>query len=381
MKRSVLILTAFDQYSYNVRVKYLDKYFEDKDYKVTVLSADFDHRSKRECKIKRRNLEYVHVKPYRKNLSIARIISHREFAKRAFKFAEKMEPEIIYAIAPPNFLFKYADEYKKKHKDTTIVFGIGDMWPETLPIAENTKKIIMPCLNIWKYLRNNYIKCADGIVYECELFKEHLQKVIPNVPNKTIYLTKDLEGKQTSASVPQVKTGLNFCYVGSLNNIFDEDLTSKLLNEIALFCPVKLHLIGDGEKKGCFLGSLKNVEVIDYGIVYDEVEKAKIYAQCHIALNLMKTNVFVGLTMKSIEYFAAGLPVLNNIPEDTQKIIEENDCGINYSGDMVEIIEWLKSLTDDKIKKMKSMSYRVYEDYFTIRAFQRQMDDFWKEVI
>lgn len=91
-------------------------------------------------------------------------------------------------------------------------------------------------------------------------------------------------------SAPSLKNGLSFCYVGSLNNIFDENLTSKFLNQIALKYPVTFHLIGGGEKKNQFLKMLKNVKIIDHGIVYDETEKAEIYSQCHMALNLMKTN-------------------------------------------------------------------------------------------
>ena len=108
MRTKTLILSAFDNYSYNVRIKYVEKYFEDKNFDVTILSADFDHRNKTEYCVKRRNLEYVHVRPYKKNLSISRMISHQEYAKKAFAYAEKMKPDVIYVSTPPNFLFKYS---------------------------------------------------------------------------------------------------------------------------------------------------------------------------------------------------------------------------------------------------------------------------------
>ena len=37
----------------------------------------------------------------------------------------------------------------------------------------------------------------------------------------------------------------------------------------------------------------------------------------------MKDSVFVGLTMKSIDYFEAGLPILNTIKGDTWKFVDE----------------------------------------------------------
>ena len=39
--------------------------------------------------------------------------------------------------------------------------------------------------------------------------------------------------------------------------------------------------------------------------------------------------MFVGLTMKSMDYFEAGLPVINNIHGDTWDIIEREKIGVN----------------------------------------------------
>lgn len=62
----ILILSAFDNYSYAVRIKYVEKYFENIGYDVSILSADFDHRNKRKYQVERKNLNYVHVRPYKK---------------------------------------------------------------------------------------------------------------------------------------------------------------------------------------------------------------------------------------------------------------------------------------------------------------------------
>lgn len=76
--------------------------------------------------------------------------------------------------------------YKKKHKTSKIIFEIGDMWPETLPVSDNIKKLISPCLNIWRMLRNKYMRCADGMVFECELFYKHLRDIVAGIPSEII---------------------------------------------------------------------------------------------------------------------------------------------------------------------------------------------------
>lgn len=141
--KNAVIISAFDNYGYNVRTKYVEKYFEDKGYNVKLISSDFDHRNKKTYNVQRKNLQLVHVKEYKKNLSVDRIVSHKEFAQRAFKAAEQYEPSIIYVGTPPNFSFKYAAKYKKKHSNAKLIFEIGDMWPETLPVNKNIKAIIL----------------------------------------------------------------------------------------------------------------------------------------------------------------------------------------------------------------------------------------------
>lgn len=373
--KNAVIISAFDNYGYNVRTKYVEKYFEDKGYNVKLISSDFDHRNKKTYNVQRKNLQLVHVKEYKKNLSVDRIVSHKEFAQRAFKAAEQYEPSIIYVGTPPNFSFKYAAKYKKKHSNAKLIFEIGDMWPETLPVNKNIKAIIFPFLKIWKYLRDKYIKCADGIVFECDLFRNYLCDYTKGIPGITLYLTKDFDNNPINRTIPSVKNGINICYVGSLNNIFDSKLTSELINELAMKCKVTFHIIGDGEKKIDFLNMLKNVNIIDHGIVYDEEEKSNIYAECHLALNLMKTNVFVGLTMKSIEYFAAGLPIINNIPEDTENIIKQNECGYNLNNNIDKTVKWIMRLNDEMIANMKINSYKVYRENFTVDVFNNRFSE------
>lgn len=75
-----------------------------------------------------------------------------------------------------------------------------------------------------------------------------------------------------------------------------------------------------------------------HGIIYEESMKIQILGLCDLAFNLMKESVQVGLTIKSIDYFSMGIPIINNIKGDTWKLVEENCIGFNYSGNIPEII-------------------------------------------
>lgn len=97
---------------------------------------------------------------------------------------------------------------------------------------------------------------------------------------------------------------------------------------------VQFHIIGDGEGRDNFLRAVKNTgcEVLYYGVVYDETEKIKILAPCDYGVNMMKDSVSVGLTIKSIDYFSYGLPIINNIKGDTWELVRKYGIGVNIDG-------------------------------------------------
>ncbi|MBU9906032.1 hypothetical protein, partial [Thomasclavelia ramosa] len=74
--KKVTIVTCNDSYSYEVRGKFIEDYYMRNGYIVNVISSNFSHRTKKEYKNKRNNLELIKVPFYKRNLSFKRIYSH-----------------------------------------------------------------------------------------------------------------------------------------------------------------------------------------------------------------------------------------------------------------------------------------------------------------
>ena len=355
MKKAVIV-TPFDNYSYNVRIKYVEKYLYDKGYTCKVISSDFDHRNKCCYENDRPNLELLHVPKYKKNLSFNRIYSHYIFAKKIYQRLNELKPDLVYGSAPPNFLFRYIGLFKKKNSNTSLIYEIGDMWPETLPISSKVKVVISPLLFVWARLRNKYLKCADYVIYECNLFQESLQSYHRGIQCSTIYLCKEDSYKNNQFN-DRGKGHLNIVYIGSINNIIDVDLIIKVLNAITNYRDLTFHIIGDGEKKDELLDKCSNVNIryMFHGIIYDEERKKQILDSCQFGLNIMKNNVKVGITMKSLEYFHWGLGLINNIPADTTQIVEKYSCGFNIDDESDQSIKLLAQ----KVNAMSEMQLNV----------------------
>lgn len=380
--KEAIIISCFDNYSYPVRVKHIEKYIKDNGYNCSIIAADFDHRNKKEYNNKREGLLLLHVPTYKKNMSFARINSHRVFAKNVKQYLEQHQPQLIFVCTPPNFLFHYVRQYKVKHPESKVVYQIGDMWPETLPVSKKTKKLLSPILWIWSSLRNKNLRFCDGIIYECNLFKDYLKPYSKSVPEKTIYLckaNKDYRIEERELSFP-----MNILYLGSINNIIDCELIVDFLFALNKKIKCKLVIIGDGENRAklvdlCFD---KGIEVEFNGIVYDEIKKQKIIERCHFALNVMKETVFVGATMKSIDYFYYGLPVINNISGDSVKLIDQYSCGINLDrNDIEKAVSSVVRIDNEMWKKMRLSSRQLYMECFETSRMIYNIDLFLKNIM
>ncbi|HFU4466498.1 TPA: hypothetical protein ACGO92_001678 [Streptococcus suis] len=325
------IINGFDTYEH--RVDLLLKYFNNGHNDVVVFSSDFKHITKSKRIEKKENFIFVKTKPYMKNISITRLYSHSSFSKDVFKYIDN-NYDLLWILLPPNSLVNQVAKYKKNNPHTKIVFDIIDLWPETMPIGKI--KNLYP-FTIWKNLRNKNLNKADFIVTECDLFKTKLPTNISKNKVATLYLSYGNVKKTYRKKIPLKSNTISLCYLGSINNIIDINTIYQIVFSLSKKYSVIFHLIGIGEKKSELLASLniENVEVIDHGVIFDETEKNKVFEMCHFGLNIMKKEVFVGLTMKSLDYFKSGLPIINNIQGDTWQFVEKYGVGINTTNGII----------------------------------------------
>ena len=129
-KRAVL-LSCSDHYNHRLYV--IDGYLKSQGYETVYYTGDFDHSSKKVFHCSVPGCRQIHVRPYRRNLSLARILSHRDFARLVFQELEQDPPDVVVAQLPPNYLAHYGARFKRRHPDTKLIFEIFDMWPETFP--------------------------------------------------------------------------------------------------------------------------------------------------------------------------------------------------------------------------------------------------------
>lgn len=379
MKKKAVLVSCFNYY--DNRLSYIKKLLEDKGYSVDYITSDFDHISKQKYIISSSDTTQLKVPKYKKNLSIQRLYSHYIFGRKLLDKLNVLKPELLYVMLPPNYLAQVASIYKNNNPTTKIIFDVYDLWPETFPSMKSKKKFYVP-FYLWSELRNKNLRKANKILLECKLYESKLGDLIENADTDVLYLTK-----KSLEAIPDFlidEKTLDLCYLGSINNIIDIKTISEFLIKLNKLKKVRLHIIGDGEKKDELISNLINggVEVEFYGKVFDENVKSEIFSKCAFGINVMKSTVCVGLTMKSVDYFQGNLPIINNIKGDTFSLVEKYGIGFNIVSNLSidDMVQEISKLSYEDLIKMRRNTREVFEKYFSTSAFQKKIETIFKDI-
>lgn len=362
---------------YDKRIKSVDNYLTAKGYEVMYMTGNYDTMTRQLYTLDHPRVIQFPIIQYRKNISFERLRSHYDFAKNVYEQLNQIKPDLIYLMVPPNVVPFMVSKYKKKYPNTRVICDVFDMWPETFP---STRKglLAIPFL-FWRQLRTSGLKCADVIVTECQMFSDYLKKTHAQ-PIVTCY------PKQQAQDLPitydcQESERIGLCYLGSINNIIDIPKIAQIVESVSRVKRVDFHVIGTGEKKDALLSALKPYcqTVYDHGKVYDPVVKQQIFNRCAFGVNVLKTSVFIGLTLKTIDYFNGGLPVLNTVPGDTADWLTTYGAGIQLESH-VDVSEKVSQLTIQDIRQMKQQARALFDRFFDLRHTQSDLDKIFIEL-
>lgn len=357
----VCIVSCFDMYY--TRNKFVESFFVENGFEVISYIADFNHVKKEYQYKKRKNLEFIHVKAYKKNISFKRVYSNYSFGRKVYKELELEKPDIIFATIPPNSVVKYVTQYKRRNAHVKVIFDICDLWPESL-VGRFKGMMFRPVIYMWKQLRDRYIGAADWVLCECTAFYQVVANTVSSDKCTVVYLMKEKTNKINSL-VDSMEC-IHLCYVGTINYLIDIDKICLLIAELCKYKKLCVHIIGDGEKRQELIERLRNIGALVnyYGLVFEEERKQKIYSKCHFGINIMRKDVSVGLTLKSLDYFTASLPILNSIGSDTYYLVDQYHVGFNLHN-IQKSVEEICKLELSEYRKLRENVDRMYEGNFT----------------
>lgn len=356
-----ICISCFNHYP--TRMKSIIEYFEIMGCETKYLIADYNHFEKRYEEYHNRNWMPIHVSSYERNLSIARMRSHRQFSNRVKKILKQEQPDIIYCMFPPNSLVKEVGLYKQANDACRVVFDCYDMWPESFPVQKYKSFLYVP-FSMWRKLRNKYIPLCDKVIAPSFQVKVFLEK-LTNRPVEVLYPSME------QTVIPEYSFGveneIRLCYLGNINFITDVNLCENLITGIAKQKKVIIHHIGEGQYKYEFYKRLESsgADIVSHGTVFDMSQKNKIFSVCHMGLNVPREEIKSSLALKSVEYMRAGLPFINSGKADNASIVEKYGVGINCDRDNIQnTVNTILRLNEKSLVKMHQACKSCYLNLF-----------------
>ncbi len=360
---------------YESRLKPVAEVLEEKGYTTVFYLSDFDHRSKAYFRNKIKECDYIHVPPYKSNLSVARLFSHMVFGHELGKVLKNESPDLIYCMVPPNSAAPPCLRYKQHHSDCKYYVDLIDLWPESMPIGEGYKQNFI--FKKWADLRNKSFLLAEHVFTECDYYQETLKSYLSSDKASTLYLFSEITDEEEVLKYIAKKresckeNKLMLCYLGSINHLIDIDRICQVISSIVKAgVAVEFRVIGVGETKDKLLqlAEKAGADVKYYGPIYDRSKKLEILGSCDYGFNIMKETVSVGLTIKSVDYFSMGIPIINGIKGDTGAFVDRENVGVNYGENIIRVIL-------DDTKNKSSNAFYCFNKYFTRNAFKQIVYD------
>ena len=348
------------------------------EYEVKCYIADFVHTTKQYVTDDIPTCENIHVPKYKKNMSLARFKSYLSFGRKIRKKIREIQPDLIYLLLPPNNTAKYCRKYKLSHPAVRYYVDLLDLWPESMPVNSKMKNNWL--FRRWARLRNDSFSAADHVFTECDLYRERLAQFLDPQKTMTLHLFRTAEPQINQAVQTILETkesrvhekNISLCYLGSINNLIDIDTISRLIKSLTeADMEVDLKVIGDGQSREKLVAEAESAgaSVAYYGKVFDQLEKIKLIGMCDYGLNIMKDTVSVGLTIKSVDYFSMGIPVVNSIKGDTWNLVESKHIGINLGKDTEGNIR--RMIAGDSVSMGKN-AFSVFKEQFTRESFMNK---------
>jgi glycosyltransferase involved in cell wall biosynthesis len=289
---------------------------------------------------------------YNKNISIKRLLDHKEGADNFKKLIYKEEkPDLILCSMPTLELCHVSVEYANKF-NIPVVLDIRDLWPDIfLDIAPSFLKPILRIL-LKKYYSILKYSCYNATAIS-GISSEYVQWGINySLRKKTEYdkffphgymQTSISESDSTNAEL--FWRSFNFicendfiiCLFSSLGNVID---IAPIIEASIRFekegMPVKFILCGEGVKLNEFkrlTNRYKNILLpgwIDKNQIHYLMKISKLGILPYKNLGNYQLNI----PNKPIEYLSAGLPVITSVSGLLKNTIDEFECGKFYSIDI-----------------------------------------------
>ena len=385
------------------RYAFIANMLSEKGHKVTWWTSNFSHINKKyRCKEageKRINanltIKYLSTPSYKNNVSFARLSNHYIYGKRFEREAMNAGeiPDVILASLPPIESAAVAVRIGKK-LTSKVIIDTQDIWPEVFlfPFPRYLKPIarILLC-RLFRKVESIY-KNADALMAVSQTYLESGLRcsektkqaiVLPLGIDLSFF---DSQVEPTSFPLKKETKDIWITHVGTLGKTHDLDVILKAVIHFLDKPNIKFIITGGGFGSSLLkkvVAKQKLDNIISTGMLSNSelvfLLKNSDAGLCAFAPDAPQTFV-----NRIFDYFAAALPVINSIPGELQRLLEENQAGIQYeAGNVKSLINAMEIILKDekRRKEMGRNGRRLAEERFDRNKEYLKLEKFLKDLV
>ena len=332
-------------------------------HEVVYWTSDFSHARKklRSCEVAEwRDFEVrlIPTPPYSKNVSLARIRSHRAYAKEWLRLARETGNPDLIVTSVPTLSAALAALGLGRMFGVKVVVDVQDAWPETFErlAPRGFRWLAHLLLAPWRMDAQSMIyRKADLVTGVCDRYCELTGR-------------KDYYRAYLGIEVPRVGFNaeaqrhgeIRLVYAGGLGKTYD---LKTLVKAVEANREMTLDVAGFGEF------SSKCPRVKFHGAL-SAPDLRRLYSTCDMGVIPMNGDSCVGLPNKIFDYAAAGLGIVSSLGGESAALLQKYRCGTTYNpGDVASLtaaIRKAKTFVRGASQTMCATEFdarKIYDDY------------------
>ena len=337
----------------------------------------------------------VATRPYDKNVSLARLNSHKDFGRTFERLANEGvssgqldRPDIILASLPPLESPEAGLRLARK-LDATFILDVQDLWPETferiLPGPGLLRRLLAPLLlGNMAGRRQALVAGSDALAAATATYAEaafatapadtprHVCPVgayvdeFPRPPHvmEQIPVASAAAGAEQPAVIQGLFAGgaaagpVECVYSGSLEAGQDIEILPAVARQLsARGVAATIHVAGSGKYEAMLRRAAAaegSCRLVVHGLL-GRRDYVGLLGRCQAGLVCVKPESMVALPNKACDYAAAGLALVNSLPGELQAMIDRSGAGVAYTaGDAVSLTAVIAGLAADR-KRLAAM--------------------------
>ena len=299
-------------------------------HNVTLWSSDFSHAKKAPRALASGarwegdgfRLVLVPTPPYPRNVCLRRILSHRAFARnlRTLAELESQCPDLVVASMPPLASASALAAFCRA-RGIAFVVDVMDAWPE------NFERVVPRwTLAPLRARARRIYRSAQGVSAVAARYLDLVKSYGAQSPMHLAYHGIELSPSVWEKQVRPVFTEpFRLVYVGTMGASYDLETAIDAVREMP---DVELDLAGAGPKEAALHARASGCMRIRFHGYLGEGELQSLLAQADTGLVPMFDDSCVGVPYKLADYVAAGVPVVNTLHGETERLLAEHGAGV-----------------------------------------------------